>query len=186
MRKLKIYIAAAFLILLAGFGYPTPARASAETAEYYIGGMAAGFTLSAGGTEIIGLNEVVTEEGVIRPATDVGLQIGDCICAVDGIRIKSIADLNAAMERSGGKEVTLTVKRAGETAEVRITPVKDKKSGKYKIGILIRDTLAGIGTVTYINKSTRRFGALGHAVCDENHNSLEISGAKVFSCSVVG
>lgn len=187
MRKLKIYIAAAFLFLLVGIGTPAPSmQARADSAEYYIGGMTAGFTLSAGGTEIIGLNEVVTEEGVFRPAADVGLQIGDCICAVDGIRIKSIADLNAAMERSGGKEVRLTVKRAGETAEVRITPVKDKKNGKYKIGILIRDTLAGIGTVTYINKNTRRFGALGHAVCDENHNSLEISGAKVFSCSIVG
>lgn len=186
MRKLKFYIAAAFLFLLAGFGCPAPLGASAEAPEYYIGGMTAGFTLSAGGTEIIGINEVVTEEGTFRPAADAGLQVGDCICAVDGIRIKSIADLNAAMERSGGKEVTLIVKRAGEQAEIRITPVKDKKSGKYKIGILIRDTLAGIGTVTYIDKKTRRFGALGHAVCDENRNSLEISGAKVFVCSIVG
>ncbi len=188
MRKLKIYMTAALaaLVLCTGGFAPSGIVSEAAGAEYYIGGMTAGFTLSAGGTEIIGLNEVVAEDGTYRPATDAGLRVGDCICAVDGICVKSISDLNAAMERSGGKTVTLVVKRAGETAEVKLTPVKEKKSGKFKIGVLIRDTLAGIGTVTYINKDTRKFGALGHAVCDENHNSLEIAGAKVYICSVVG
>ena len=188
MRKLKIYMTAALaaLVLCTGGFAPSGIVSEAAGAEYYIGGMTAGFTLSAGGTEIIGLNEVVAEDGTYRPATDAGLRVGDCICAVDGICVKSISDLNAAMERSGGKTVTLVVKRAGETAEVKLTPVKEKKSGKFKIGVLIRDTLAGIGTVTYINKDTRKFCALGHAVCDENHNSLEIAGAKVYLCSVVG
>ena len=188
MRKLKIYMTAALaaLVLCTGGFAPSGIVSEAAGAEYYIGGMTAGFTLSAGGTEIIGLNEVVAEDGAYRPATDAGLRVGDCICAVDGICVKSISDLNAAMERSGGKTVTLVVKRAGETAEVKLTPVKEKKSGKFKSGVLIRDTLAGIGTVTYINKDTRKFGALGHAVCDENHNSLEIAGAKVYLCSVVG
>ena len=189
MRKLKFYIGTllAALFLCVGIFFPDSAiRAGAAEKEYYVGGMTAGFTLSAGGTEIIGLNEVVAEDGTYRPATDAGLRIGDCICAVDGICIKSISDLNAAMERSGGKEVVLIVKRAGDTAEIKLTPVREKKSGKYKIGVLIRDTLAGIGTVTYIEKETRKFGALGHAVCDENHNSLEISGVKVYLCSVVG
>ena len=188
MRKLKIYMTAALaaLVLCTGGFAPSGIVSEAAGAEYYIGGMTAGFTLSAGGTEIIGLNEVVAEDGTYRPATDAGFRVGDCICAVDGICVKSISDLNAAMERSGGKTVTLVVKRAGETAEVKLTPVKEKKSGKFKIGVLIRDTLAGIGTVTYINKDTRKFGALGHAVCDENHNSLEIAGAKVYLCSVVG
>ena len=188
MRKLKIYMTAALaaLVLCTGGFAPSGIVSEAAGAEYYIGGMTAGFTLSAGGTEIIGLNEVVAEDGTYRPATDAGLRVGDCIGAVDGICVKSISDLNAAMERSGGKTVTLVVKRAGETAEVKLTPVKEKKSGKFKIGVLIRDTLAGIGTVTYINKDTRKFGALGHAVCDENHNSLEIAGAKVYLCSVVG
>ncbi len=188
MRKLKIYMTAALaaLVLCTGGFAPSGIVSEAAGAEYYIGGMTAGFTLSAGGTEIIGLNEVVAEDGTYRPATDAGLRVGDCICAVDGICVKSISDLNAAMERSGGKTVTLVVKRAGETAEVKLTPVKEKKSGKFKIGVLIRDTLAGIGTVTYINIDTRKFGALGHAVCDENHNSLEIAGAKVYLCSVVG
>lgn len=186
MRKLKFFLAAFLLFLpLALFG-TGGMGASAASNEYYLGGMTAGFTLSAGGTEIIGLSEVCAEDGIHRPAGDAGIRVGDTICAVDGITIKSISDLNEALERSGGKAVTITVKRNGETAQVEIVPVKDKKGGRYKIGVLIRDTLTGIGTVTYIEKDTLRFGSLGHAVCNENSESLDISDPKVYLCSVIG
>jgi stage IV sporulation protein B len=189
MRKLKFYFAAAVVAacLLVG-GTPNGVQAGAETAapKYYIGGMTAGFTLSAGGAEIIGLNEVSAEDGLHRPAEDAGIRIGDCICGVNGVNIKTIADLNGALERSAGKPVTLKIKRHGDIAEITITPVKEKKSGKYKIGVLIRDSLAGLGTVTYIQKDTLRFGALGHAICDESKNPLEISNSIVYLCSIVG
>ena len=120
------------------------------------------------------------------PADKAGIKAGDCIVAVDSVAIRSISDLNAALERSRGKTVRLTVKRNGETAEVDITPVKDAKTGKFKIGVLIRDTLTGIGTVTYINKDSLRFGALGHAVATENLSELGIADSKVYQCSIVG
>ena len=186
MRKLNFLFAAAILSLCALFGGGGfSARAAAESG-YYIGGMAAGFTLSAGGTEIIGLKEVVCEDGLHKPAEEAGIRVGDTILAADGIRIKTISDLNNAMERSGGKEITLNVRRGGDKANVNVQPVKEKKSGKYKIGVLIRDALSGIGTVTYIDKKNGRFGALGHAVCDESMNTLEISDKKVYLCSVIG
>ena len=152
MRKLKFFLifflAACLLIAPAG-----RFRAAAEEADkYYIGGMTAGFMLAADGAEVIGLTEVAAEDGLHRPAEEAGIRVGDTVVAADGIRIKTIADLNGALERSGGKCVTFTVRRKGDTAQAEVTPVKDKKSGKYKIGVLIRDTLAGIGTVTYINK----------------------------------
>ncbi len=189
MRRLKFFIAAFSALALFLFlgGNFSPVSASATGAkEYYIGGMTAGFMLSAEGTEIIGLSEVSSEDGIRRPAQDAGIRIGDTIVAADGIRIKTISDLNAALERSGGKPVRLIIRRKGETAETEVTPVKDRKTGKYKIGVLIRDTLAGIGTVTYIRKDDYRFGALGHGVCDENKNPLGIADAKVFLCSVIG
>lgn len=187
MRKLKFFIAAAALIAGTLFCPMRDIRAdAAECGQYYIGGMTAGFMLGAGGAQIVGLTEVVTESGIQRPAEEVGIHTGDCIVAVDGVRIQSIADLNNALERSGGKQVTLTVKRNGDSSEVQLTPAKEKKSGKYKIGVLIRDTLSGIGTVTYIERTTLKFGALGHGVTDENHDSLEISDSKVYLCSVIG
>ncbi len=186
MRKLKFFFAAFALIMITAVLGGTALRAEAASDEYYLGGMTAGFSLSAGGTEVIGLSEVAAEDGIHRPAEEVGIKVGDLICAADGIRIKTIEDLNRALEKYGSKEIKFTVKRDGDTAEVGITPVKDKKSGKYKIGVLIRDTLTGIGTVTYIKKDSLQFGSLGHAVCDENDQFLEISDPKVYLCSVIG
>lgn len=187
MRKLKLYLATAVFAVLACFSVVTETvRADAAGGEYYIGGMTAGFTLSQGGAEVIGLNEVVSEDGIYRPAEEAGIKAGDCIVAVDGIRVKNINELNAALERSGGKQVTVTVKRNGDTAETCITPAKDKKTGRFKIGVLIRDTLSGIGTITYVDKQTMRFGALGHGVADEAKSDLTVSDTKVYLCSIVG
>ena len=184
MRKLNFLLAAVLCCGVVLCGNPVQARA--EESGYYIGGMTAGFTLSAGGTEIIGLNEVVAEDGLHKPAEEAGMKVGDTILAMDGIRVKTISELNAALERSGGKCVKATVRRGSDTAEVEVLPVKEKKSGKYKIGVLIRDALSGIGTVTYIDKATGRFGALGHAVSDSDLGGLEISDPKVYACSIIG
>lgn len=187
MRKLKFFITAAVVCFcFAVNAGATTVNADAAGGRYYIGGMTAGFLLSAGGAQVIGLSEVVTESGICRPAEEAGIRAGDVICAVNGVRVKSIDDLNSALDRSCGKNVRLTVKRGGESADTEIAPVKEKKSGRYKIGVLIRDTVSGIGTVTYVDKNTMRFGALGHAVTDENRDSLEISDAKVYLCSVIG
>lgn len=185
MRKRKFFLAA--LLFAACFLFcGTTTKVEAAGCEYYLGGMPAGFTLSAGGAEVIGLSDVAAENGIYRPAEKAGIKAGDCIVAVDGIAVKSISDLNSALERSHGNPVKITVKRSGETAEVEITPVKDAKTGKFKIGVLIRDMLTGIGTVTYINKETLRFGSLGHAVSTDNFSDLGIADSKVYSCSIVG
>ena len=188
MRKLKLYFATVLLAVIAALSCPTGKTVCADATggEYYIGGMTAGFTLSQGGAEVIGLNEVVSDDGIHRPAEEAGIRTGDCIVAIDGIRIKSINELNAALERSAGKQIRVTVRRGGDTAETNVTPAKDKKSGRYKIGVLIRDTLSGIGTVTYIEKNTLRFGALGHGVSDDEKSGLTVADPKVYLCSIVG
>ena len=184
MRRLKFFIAAA---LAAGCfflgGNALPAAASSDL--YYIGGMTAGFSLSAGGVEIVGFKEVASDQGTFCPATEAGMRTGDVIVAVDGIHTRSIEDLNAAFARSNGKTVKITLKRDGEQAQIEVTPVRDRHADRYKIGVLIRDTLSGIGTVTYIQKDTMRFGALGHAVCGEDKTALTIADSSVYLCSIV-
>ncbi len=182
MRKLLFFLTAS--LLLVGASVPLPARAEAK--KYYLGGMTAGFLLSAEGAEVIGLSEVAAEDGLHRPAEESGIRVGDVIVAIDGIRVKTVAELNDALARSGGKEVLVTLKRRGESAEVPVLPVREKKTGKYKMGVLIRDTLAGIGTVTYIEQGSGKFGALGHSVSDENMQTLTIAEEKVYLCSVIG
>lgn len=185
MRKLSVFaigvISCAFA--LSGQGVCT---ASADAPIIYLGGMAAGFTLKSGGVQVVGLCEVMTENGVRAPASNAGLRSGDTIVKIEGITVESIAQLNEIVDKSKGNEVEVEVQRGGEIQRAEIAPAKDKNTNRYKIGILARDSVSGIGTVTYIDKSNNRFGALGHAVTGENKQELKIADGFIYSCSVVG
>lgn len=152
MRKLNFFLSGVLLAvcIAARSGARLPAEAAGT--QYYLGGMTAGFSLSANGVEIVAFKEVASESGGGCPAAQAGMKTGDLIVAVDGIHTRTIAELGDALARSGGSETQFIVKRDGESLQMSLTPLKDKKDGKYKIGILIRDTFSGIGTVTYIEK----------------------------------
>ena len=186
MRKLKFFLAGMLLAICAAVGSGIRLPASAQGTQYYLGGMTAGFSLSANGVEVVAFKEVASEAGGGCPAAQAGMKTGDLIVAVDGIHTRTIGDLSAALARSDGNTARFLIKRGGETVQMDILPLKDAKDGKYKIGILIRDTLSGIGTVTYIEKESGRFGSLGHAVCDESKASLALADASVYRCSIVG
>lgn len=160
-------------------------NASAEETIVYIGGMSAGFTLKAGGAQIIGFCDVVGEQKMASPALDAGLVSGDIITKVAGISIESISELNDIVNKNQAKELEVEILRNGENIILRVKPIKDKVSNHYKIGVLVRDSVSGIGTVTYIDKRGH-FGALGHAVVGENKHELKISDGVVYECSIIG
>ena len=185
MRKLSVFVLGA-LTAVSLCGYGKAVTASAEEAVVYVGGMSAGFTLKAGGAQIIGMCEVMTENGVVSPALQAGLRAGDRIEKVGGIRVETIAQLNELVDKSRGKCLNLEINRRNETLNVEIRPVKDKATQRYKIGVLARDSVTGIGTVTYIDQLSGRFGSLGHSVVGEDKSELKIFDGVVYECSIVG
>lgn len=158
---------------------------SAQPLEVYVGGMPAGFTMGLGGAQIVGICEILTEDGVSCPARDSQLNVGDVILTYGGVKIESAADIDKALSAHGGSSVEICVRREEEEFCQKITPAKDLSCGKYKLGVLIRDSVSGIGTVTYIEKGTRRFGSLGHAVSDEKGQRLNLQGGAIYACSIV-
>ena len=188
MRKLSFFLLGASLSFSFAFCNINIAEsvAAAESTLVYVGGMSAGFTLRSGCPQIVGLCEIMTEDGVCSPALNAGLKTGDKIITVNGIKIDAITRLNEIVNKSNGKKLSVVYKRGGDTHEISVTPVKDKVSGNYKIGILARDSVSGIGTVTYIDKTNGRFAALGHSVEGENNQKLQISDGTVYECSIVG
>ena len=186
MRRLSIFFmcAASFLsIIVSGTEFVS---ANAAEHEVYIGGMSAGFTLKTGGVQIIGLSEVITENGAKTPSADAGLRAGDIIQKVSGIRVETITELNEIVDKSKGKGLYIDILRGNESSQLSIQPVKERATNRYKIGVLVRESVSGIGTVTYIDKKTGRFGALGHSVMGENHQELQMSSGIVYECSIVG
>lgn len=187
MRKLGVFILGASLTFAASFFIKDDVIASAESNKVvYVGGMSAGFTLKTGGAQIIGTSEVLTENGSFSPAAKAGLRAGDIIYKVSGVKVESITDLNEIINKSKGKNLQLEIGRGGEQFNVDVQPVKEKATDKYKIGILIRDSVSGIGTVTYIEKESGKFGSLGHSVMGENHTEMQIHDGTVYECSIVG
>lgn len=187
MRKLGIFIlSAAFGICATTYeNEKITVKAEEIGKTVYVGGISAGFTLKTGGAQIIGLSEVLTEEGVFSPAAKAGLQVGDIVCKINDIQVETIVDLNEIVNKSNGKALVFQIGRGEESFHVKLQPQKEKNTGKYKVGILIRDTVSGIGTVTYIDKENGRFGSLGHAVSLENNAEMQIYNGIVYECSIV-
>ena len=189
MRKLSIFVLGALCscaFLNCGGAVYTPVSADSKLNTVFVGGMSAGFTLKAGGVQIVGTCEVMTDTGVCAPAAKSGLRAGDKIVKVAGISVETITELNEIIEKNKEKEVIVDITRNGTAMQVRLSPVKDKLNKKYKIGILARDSVSGIGTVTYINPENGRFAALGHSVVGENKKELAISDGKVYECNIIG
>ncbi len=187
MRKLGVFILSGFAgVAMLACGNYTHREAYAQEKVVCIGGMAAGFTLKSGGVQIIGMCEIMTENGTASPALKAGLRPGDRIVSINGIRVESIERLNELTEKSCGDEVRMEVLRNEEKFSVSLKAVKDKATNRYKIGVLARDSVSGIGTITYIDKKSGRFGALGHAVLSDSKQEMQIADGGVFACSVVG
>ena len=188
MRKLGIFILSAVLCVgMSSYANDTvTASAATPCKTVYVGGMSAGFTLKTGGSQIIGLSEVLTENGAFSPAAKAGLRVGDVIYKVNEIPVETISELNEIVNKSKGKTLQFEIGRGGERLKVDVQPVKEKNTEKFKVGILIRDTVSGIGTVTYIDKENGRFGALGHPITSENRTEMQMYNGVVYECSIVG
>lgn len=104
--------------------------------------------------------------------------VGDAIIEIDGRAVSSIADVKSALAASGGEAVALKLRgRGGERTVVAVPQLRD---GEYRLGISLRDSAAGIGTVTFIDPKSGAFGGLGHGICDgESGEIIEMRGGDV-------
>ena len=123
-------------------------------------GKAVGIKLFADGVLVVGL----TENGDC-PARQCGLREGDIITAMGGQRIGSTEQVQSLLEDNGGAPLALTVHRGSRTLTLTVCPAEGD-NGTWQLGAWIRDSMAGIGTLTYYDPATGRYGALGHGITD--------------------
>lgn len=128
-----------------------------------------GIKLFAEGVVVIGLAEVETGSGVLTPGADCGLRVGDVIEAANGQEVES-SEQFAALLQCGGL-VRLDVSRDGKELTLAAEPVLGT-DGTWRLGAWIRDSMAGIGTVTFYDPATGSFGALGHGITDTDTGLL--------------
>ena len=156
--------------------------ASAKEYDLYLGGFPAGFMLDTATVEVVGIFEVMTESGLKSPAKDAGMRTGDIIVGINGKEVTSSEDVTEML--SGLKRAEIRVLRGGEEMTLDLIPVRDMTSGKTRAGVLVRDSLSGVGTVTYIDRAAGKFGSLGHPVTDAEGNITRINGGTLYGCVI--
>ncbi|WP_125152270.1 SpoIVB peptidase [Clostridium rectalis] len=152
----------------------------------YPGGQPIGVKLNTRGVLVVALSDLETEEGKVpSPAIDSGIQIGDSIVKVNNTKINSSEKLASEISSSKGEEIQLVIERKNNTLNTKIKPIKCSDSN-YKIGLWVRDSTAGVGTLTFYDENSKIFGALGHPITDVDTGTiLNVNSGQIVQSSIV-
>ena len=131
-----------------------------------------GMKIYTDGVLVIEISDVETEIGIRNPAKESGIKVGDYIRSVNGQEISCNEDLSEIVLQSEGKPLSLEIVRDGKVLSFEVNPVKDKESKLWRVGIWVRDSSAGIGTLTFYSPTTDIVCGLGHGICDTDTGGL--------------
>ena len=158
-----------------------------ERRSVILGGQPFGIRLYTDGLVVAGTTSVPTASGDLYPAETAGIRPGDIIISANGVRLENNEQLTEAVELSGGKSIAIVFRRDNTEHTVFVTPARDFRLKCYRIGLWIRDSCAGIGTLTFYDPVSMVFAGLGHGIYDSSTGSVmpvsdgEIVNANIFS-----
>ena len=135
-----------------------------------VSGESFGIKLYTDGVIIVGIRDVETDKGKCNPAKEAGLEKGDIIIEINGKKVYSADSVTDILNDNNGKDYKITVKRNGNYKEFLLKPAYSSSQGCYKVGLWVRDSTAGVGTITYYDKSNHTVSALGHPITDVDTN----------------
>lgn len=158
-----------------------------EPDRYFAGGNSLGFSLQSKGIILIGGNYILSENGIEKPFENSELMTGDIITHINDVEINSVSDINDILKGYTGGELVLSVNRNGEKLRIGILPALDIQTNTYKLGLWVKEDAVGIGTLTFVNATTGRFGSLGHSINDsETNECIEVSGGNIYKSKILG
>lgn len=145
-----------------------------------------GMKIYTEGVLVIRAEDVVTAEGKINPADIAGIKTGDYILSANGEKITCNEDLSKIVQSCNGADINIELVRSGKHIKTTARPVCDKESGILRLGIWVRDSSAGIGTLTFYSPATGIICGLGHGICDSDTDSLlSIESGQMVSAQII-
>lgn len=135
-------------------------------------GEAFGVKMFSQGAVVVGFSPVVTAQGTVEPYSGCDIQEGDIICKVNQKEVSRNEEISYLIRQSGGEPLEITLQREDGEHTVTLTPALSSTDGTYKSGLWIRDSAAGIGTITFINGETGTFAGLGHPITDPDTGTI--------------
>ncbi len=147
------------------------------------GGQALGVAMRTSGVLIVGVSDV---ESGISPARQAGLVSGDVLVRIGDQPIATAEELSVILSKNGQKAISVSFSRNGETMQTTIVPHLDEVTGAVRLGAWVRDSTAGVGTLSFYDPESGRYAALGHAITDGDTGSiLEVAQGQVLKADIV-
>ncbi|MBQ9196697.1 MAG: SpoIVB peptidase [Clostridia bacterium] len=142
------------------------------------GGAAVGVAMTTRGVLVVGLGE--------GPGMQAGIRAGDLLLSVNGVPLTGADTLTTAVNAAQGQPLTLLVNRDGRERTVQVKPRYDESARSWRLGLWVRDSTAGVGTLTYYDAANGTYGALGHAITDtDTGNVLPVNEGELMQAEIV-
>nr|WP_283092126.1 SpoIVB peptidase [Brevibacillus sp. NL20B1] len=151
------------------------------------GGQSIGVKLQTAGVLVVGHHLVDTGKEKVSPGERAGIHVGDMIVKINDLYINDMNDVKKLVNEAGERNtpVQLLVVRGKEKLNMTLHPAKDKKDNEYRMGLYIRDSAAGVGTLTFIDPNTKAYGALGHVISDvDTGQAIAVGDGQIVAASV--
>lgn len=151
------------------------------------GGQSIGVQLETKGVLVVGHHLVNGQEGTASPGEKADIKVGDIILKINNDPIKKMEDIMPYVKKAGenNDSLDLTIKRGKSTMETTLQPVMDQNEKEFRLGLYIRDSAAGIGTLSFYEPKSKKYGALGHIISDmDTKKPIEINQGKIVKSSV--
>lgn len=143
--------------------------------DYYVGGVPVGLSICSDGAIVI------SDEN----SENTGFKEGDIITKINGSSVESLSQIQEVLQQSG-EEAEVEFLRKNKTVKTLVKTQRDD-AGKLKLGVWVKDDVTGIGTLTFVNKYTKEYGALGHAIVEANGgNIVPVSDGNIYECKLIG
>ncbi len=169
--RLPALLLAAVLTFSAALA-PSAAAASGGEAAVIPLGRAVGIKLFSDGVMVVGLAEIPTADGALAPAKECGLREGDIITHINSEEVDTIEEVQKIVQETGDDPLRIRATRGDKQLQVTAQAAHCSSDGSYRLGAWIRDSMAGIGTLTFYDPAQGSFGALGHGVNDVDTSLL--------------
>lgn len=152
-----------------------------------LGGQSIGIQLQSSGVLVVGHHDVHSLNMLPSPTKNTDIKVGDVITQINDQKIKHVKELQELIAEAGKKNKALHIKykRGAEQYDAKVTPILNDKENKYQIGLYMKDASSGIGTITFIDKETGKYGALGHTISDSvTKKPIDIQDGKIVPSTV--
>lgn len=125
-----------------------------------------GVKMFSNGALVVAFSDRYTGLGTENPAKEAGLRLGDLIVSAAGNPVRTNEELSAVIAAAAGNPIEIVYRRGSTENTTTLTPVAERTTGEYRAGLWVRDSSAGVGTMTFVDPVRGTFAGLGHAISD--------------------